>query len=165
MTAELAEQDQDLALVPVERGYINVLRIRALLSWIPVIVGGLVLDQVLLDESSLQGALSIGLPLFALIATVTAPPRIWKRLGYRLDPTLLRVVRGWLFHTDTIVPFIRAQHIDVTRGPLDKIFGTATLVVHTAGTHNNIVTLPGLAPTRAAEIRDLIRGQIRSDLE
>jgi membrane protein YdbS with pleckstrin-like domain len=96
---------------------------------------------------------------------VTAPPRIWRRLGYRLHSSLLQVVRGWLFHTDTVVPFVRVQHIDVTRGPWDKLFGTATLVVHTAGTHNSIVTLPGLAPDRAAEIRELIRGHIRSDPE
>ncbi len=45
------------------------------------------------------------------------------------------------------------------------MFGTADLIVHTAGTHNQIVSLPGLAPDRAAEIRDLIRSQIKSDLD
>ena len=150
---------------PVERGYINVVRARTLVSWLPLIVGAIVLDQAALDGSRWQGALSVGVPLAALIATVTAPPRIWRRLGYRLAPNLLQVVRGWLFHTDTVVPFVRVQHIDVTRGPFDKLFGTASLVVHTAGTHNSTVTLPGLAPDRAAEIRDLIRGHIRSDLE
>ena len=74
-------------------------------------------------------------------------------------------MRGWLFHTDTIVPFVRVQHIDVTRGPFDKMFGTAMLVVHTAGTHNSIVTLPGLSPERAAEIREAIRSEIRADAE
>jgi len=77
----------------------------------------------------------------------------------------LRTVRGWLFHTDTVVPFVRVQHIDVTRGPIDKMFGTASLVVHTAGTHNSVVVLPGLAPERAAEIRDAIRAEIRADAE
>ncbi|HVF82638.1 MAG TPA: PH domain-containing protein [Sphingomicrobium sp.] len=152
-------------LLAVERGYINVIRSRTLMAWLPLVIGALVLDGALLDDSRWQGALSVATPLIALIVVVTAPPRIWRRLGYRLHPTLLQVVRGWLFHTDTIVPFVRVQHIDVTRGPFDKLFGTATLVVHTAGTHNSIVTLPGLAPDRAAEIRELIRGHIRSDLE
>jgi membrane protein YdbS with pleckstrin-like domain len=150
-------------LQPVEPGYRQVIRLRTAISWIPFIVAALVLDQVF-DESPVRGMLSVGVPMFALIAIVTAPPRIWRRLGYRLAPTLLQVVHGWLFHTDTIVPFVRVQHIDVTRGPLDKMFGTSTLVVHTAGTHNSIVRLPGLAPGRAAEIRDLIRSQIKSDL-
>ena len=165
MTAELQEQDGDDLLHPVERGYINVLRLRTLLSWAPVLVGALVLDGAMLDGNRFQGALTVGVPLLAVITVITAPPRIWRRLGYRLEPTMLQAVRGWLFYTDTIVPFVRVQHIDVTRGPLDKLFGTASLVVHTAGTHNSIVTLPGLAPSRAAEIREIIRGHIRSDLE
>jgi uncharacterized protein len=165
ITAEPPLAAEETDLLPVERGYINVIRVRTFMAWAPVIIGALVLDNTALDGSDWQGALSVGVPLVALIAVVTAPPRIWRRLGYRLHPTLLQVVRGWLFHTDTVVPFVRVQHIDVTRGPWDKLFGTATLVVHTAGTHNSIVTLPGLAPDRAAEIREMIRGHIRSDLE
>ena len=151
-------------LLPVEPGYRQAIRLRTAISWIPFIVGAVVLDRIF-EDSPVRGMLTVAVPLFALIAIVTAPPRIWRRLGYRLTPSLLQVVRGWLFHTDTIVPFVRVQHIDVTRGPLDKAFGTASLIVHTAGTHNSIVRLPGLAPDRAAEIRDLIRGQIRSDLD
>lgn len=165
MTAELQEQDGADLLHPVERGFINVLRLRTLLSWAPVLVGALVLDGAVLDGSRFHGGLTVGVPLLAIITVVTAPPRVWRRLGYRLAPTMLQVVRGWLFYTDTFVPFVRVQHIDVIRGPLDKLFGTASLVVHTAGTHNSIVTLPGLAPSRAAEIREIIRGHIRSDLE
>lgn len=101
----------------------------------------------------------------ALTGIIIAPDRVYRRLGYALDSRLLRTVRGWLFHTDTIVPFVRVQHIDVMRGPFDKMFGTATLVVHTAGTHNSVVTLPGLTPDRAAEIRDAIRHEIRADSE
>jgi membrane protein YdbS with pleckstrin-like domain len=159
------EEPKAPPLQPVERGYIKVVRARTLMAWLPLIVAAVVVDQVALDGSRWQGALIVGVPLAALIATVVAPRRIWRRLGYALSPSLLQVVRGWLFHTDTIVPFVRVQHIDVTRGPFDKLFGTASLVVHTAGTHNSTVTLPGLGPDRAAEIRDLIRGHIRSDLE
>lgn len=157
--------DGSSALQPVERGYINVIRIRTLIAWVPLVIGAFVADAAVLDGSRFRGALSVALPIAALIATVTAPPRIWARLRYALHPTLLQVLRGWLFHTDTVVPFVRVQHLDVRRGPLDKMFGTATLVVHTAGTHNSIVTLPGLSPERAGEIRELIRGHIRSDLE
>ena len=36
-----------------------------------------------------------------------------------------------------------------TQGPLERAYGLATLVVHTAGTHNASVSLPGLGtPTR-----------------
>lgn len=164
MTAE--PQPHDLtALQPVEPSYRNVLRLRLLMVWLPMVVGGIILDRTLLDDSQFQGAPTIALPLFALIALVAAPQRIYARLRYGLGDRLMQVVRGWLFHVDTVVPFVRVQHVDVTRGPLDKMFGTASLVVHTAGTHNSTVTLPGLSPGRAAEIRDIIREHVRTDFD
>lgn len=150
-------------LLAVEPSYKNVLRSRQLISWLILGAAAVVADQSLLAETAYYGLPSIALPLVALISLSTAPQRIYSRLRYRLTDRFLQVLRGWLFHTDTIVPLVRVQHLDVTRGPLDKLFGTATLVVHTAGTHNSIVTLPGISPERAAEIRDIIRQHVRTD--
>ena len=155
--------DADPPLGPVEPGYKHVLRVRLALLWVPLWIAATVLDQTVLDETPFHGLPSTLVPILALLAIVLAPQRIYARLRYRLTGRLLQVVRGWLFHTDTVVPLVRVQHLDVTRGPLDKIFGTASLVVHTAGTHNSIVTVPGLAPERASEIRDIIREQVRTD--
>jgi membrane protein YdbS with pleckstrin-like domain len=165
---DVAKPEKDLAvqppLLPVEPAYKNVMRVRMLVFWAPLVVATIVLDQAL-NTTTFYGLPSMLVPLLALISLSFAPQRIYRRLGYRLTDSLLQVVRGWLFHTDTIVPFVRVQHIDVTRGPVEKLFGTATLVVHTAGTHNSIVTVPGLAPERAAEIRDVIREHVRTDFE
>ncbi len=91
------------------------------------------------------------------------PRRRYRRLRYRLTDRLFQSLRGWLFHVDTVVPFVRVQHLDVARGPLDKMFGTASLIVHTAGTHNSVVSVHGLDAERAAEIRDIIREHVRTD--
>lgn len=149
----------------VEPGYRHALMVGAALFWVPFLIGALVLDRFILAETPFAGILPIVVALVGFSGVVYAPGRIYRRLGYALDDRLLRVVRGWLFHTDTIVPFVRVQHIDVMRGPLDKMFGTARLIVHTAGTHNSVVTLPGLAPQRAIDIRDAIRAEIRADGE
>lgn len=155
----------DTPLLAVEPSYRNVLRARLAVFWVPVAIAAIIFDQLMLPGRLLHGALTVAVPLFALIAMVAAPRRIYSRLGYRLTDRLLQSVRGWLFHVDTLVPFVRVQHIDVIRGPLDKIFGTASLVVHTAGTHNSVVMVNGLAPDTASEIRDTIREHIRSDFE
>ena len=152
-------------ILPVEPGYRHVLRLGAAMFWLPVLIGSLILDRLVLYQLPIAGLAPVLVGLTAFSAILVAPERIYRRLGYSVDGQLLRVVRGWLFHTDTIVPFVRVQHIDVKRGPLDKMFGTATLVVHTAGTHNSIVSLPGLPPDTAAAIREDIRGSIRSDTE
>lgn len=155
--------DETPLLLAVEPAYKNVLRGRQLVLWVALGAAAAAFDQLLLKDSGFHGLPSTALPILGLITLTTAPQRIYARLRYRLTDRFLQVMRGWLFHTDTIVPLVRVQHLDVTRGPLDKLFGTATLVVHTAGTHNSIVTLPGLSPERAAEIRDVIREHVRTD--
>jgi len=161
MTVELA----DAAIHQVEPAYRSALRVHAAIFWIPAFIGALVADRFLLAETPIGGLAPVLAAAIGLSAVIIAPDRIYRRLGYAIDGRILRTVRGWLFHTDTIVPFVRVQHIDVTRGPVEKLFGIASLVVHTAGTHNSIVTLPGLSPSRAAEIREAIRVMIRADAE
>ena len=67
---------------------------------------------------------------------------------------------GWLTREHTIVPLSRVQHIDVSQGPIERSAGVATLSLHTAGTENSLVVLPGISRQRAEEIRDAIRGRI-----
>lgn len=148
---------------PALPAYRWVLRTRLLTSWLPFVIGALVVDTVVLQTFPLQGYLSLIVGIIALTVIFLVPQRIYRRLGFHLGPKSVRMVRGWLFHTDTIVPFVRVQHIDVARGPFDKLFGTASLIVHTAGTHNSVVTLPGLSPDRAMEMRDAIRAEIKTD--
>ena len=161
MTASAIPAD----LQPVEPSYRNALRVRAALFWVPLFLVALVVNATVLASTQFSGVLPAIIGAIGLSGIMVAPDRIYRRLGYAIDGRLLRTVRGWLLHVDTVVPFVRVQHIDVTRGPVDKMFGTATLVVHTAGTHNSIVTLPGLSPERAAEIREAIRSEIRADAE
>lgn len=150
-------------LLAVEPGYKNVLRVRIAMTWLIVLAIMFVINAVLLTDTRFAGALPAAAAAVALSSLTVAPKRIYDRLRYRLSEAVLQVMRGWLFHRDTVVPLVRVQHIDVMRGPLDKMFGTASLIVHTAGTHNSIVTLPGLAPDRASEMRDAIREHVRTD--
>ena len=102
--------------------------------------------------------------IFVALQVVVLPHRIYRRWGYDMGDEQLRVLRGFLWRTDTIVPFNRIQHIDVAQGPLQRLFGLSTLIVHTAGTHNSIVTLPGLATADAETMRETIKGHIRQDM-
>lgn len=110
------------------------------------------------------GMVLIPVALFALMLALVLPGRIYRRWGYDMGDEQLRVLRGFLWRTDTIVPFNRIQHIDVAQGPLQRLFGLSTLIVHTAGTHNSIVTLPGLATNDAEAMRETIKGHIRQDM-
>lgn len=107
------------------------------------------------------GAVWLPVALFAGWLLIRMPMRRYAARGYSLAGQRLRVVRGILFRSDTVVPFGRVQHIDVNQGPLERAFHLATLTVHTAGSHNASVSLPGLAHEDALAMREEIRAAIR----
>lgn len=161
-----AAQNYNLGLTPIEPAQKSVIRLSIFVALIPLFVA-LIAANVALPNTVIQPREMIYV-LFAVLAALTLislPHRKWRRWGYDMQPDRLRIVRGFLFHTDTIVPFTRIQHIDVSRGPIERFFGVATLVVHTAGTHNATVSLPGLKPHQAEQMRETIRAQIRHDID
>lgn len=92
------------------------------------------------------------LVLWGLIAPVLA----YRRWRFSIDADLLVARYGVIFHEEKAIPVSRLQHVDLTRGPVERGFGLATLVVHTAGTEAASFRLPGLTADRAAELRDAI---------
>ncbi len=91
------------------------------------------------------------------------PRRRYAYKGYDMGVDRLRVVRGYWWRADAVVPFGRVQHLDVQQGPLERIYGLATLILHTAGTHNASVPLAGLLRADAEEMRETIRQHIKRE--
>ena len=148
----------------VDPAYGHVLRITIALNLIPLAIGATLVDFLVMPQiGGPFGLLTAAAWLLAIIAIVTIPARRVSRWGYRIGEGQLRVARGWLFRTDTIVPFVRVQHIDVGQGPIERLFGLSHLVIHTSGTHNSMVTLPGLHSDLAAAMRETIRRHIQTD--
>ena len=109
------------------------------------------------------GAIVAPVALAAMVLVWRMPHRRFSTRGYAMSDDRLRVVRGILFRSDTVVPFGRVQHIDVDRGPLERYFDLATLTLHTAGSHNASVQLPGLQHGRALAMREDIRAHIKRE--
>ena len=78
----------------------------------------------------------------------------YRCASYRVDIHGLEIRRGVYFRAVTNVPRSRVQHTDVAQGPLQRRYGLATLVVHTAGNNSAEVELPGLTHEIALRIRD-----------
>ncbi|WP_411340250.1 PH domain-containing protein [Sphingopyxis sp. J-6] len=151
-------------LDPVDPAYGHVLRIATALNMMPLAIGASVLDYFVMPAIGGPYGLVTALAwVLAVLAVATFPARRVARWGFKIGEGQLRVARGWLFRTDTIVPFVRVQHIDVGQGPIERWFGLSHLVVHTSGTHNSTVTLPGLHADLAAAMRETIRRHIQTD--
>ncbi|WP_324072958.1 MAG: PH domain-containing protein [Erythrobacter sp.] len=159
-----APLDDDGELTKLHPSYAHALRLQTALTAIPFLIGSLVLESAFRGEGLFPSGLIAGpVLLIALALIIRVPARRYGSRGYQISADRLRVVRGLLFRSDTVVPFGRVQHIDVNQGPLDRFFGLATLTLHTAGNHNASVSLPGLGEELAREMREDIRAHIRRE--
>ncbi len=156
---EASDQDGD-ELTPLHPNYVKVVRIGWLFFALPFTIVALVLEAANLLP---RGAFIVPMLLVALWLVIRVPLRRYQARGYQLGADRLRVVRGLLFRSDTVVPFGRVQHIDVHQGPVERGYGLATLVLHTAGTHNSSVSLPGLAHADAMAMREEIRAHVKRE--
>lgn len=91
-----------------------------------------------------------------LVWSLVWPSLAFRRWQFCVGEDLLEARYGVIWHEEKIIPISRLQHVDLTRGPLERLFGLATLVVFTAGTEGASFRLPGLARTRAEDLRDRI---------
>jgi len=111
----------------------------------------------------LQSSGYIGIPVLGLLAGAWLGWRKYRLIFWRLDNQALGVRRGYLWHSEKRVPVSRVQHLDLRRGPLQRLFGLATLVVHTAGTQMNTVSINGLLLNDAQHLRDRLARQLDCD--
>ena len=161
---DYTKPDGSAAFTSVSRRYGWVIMVRSLILAIPICIGAYILDAKLAEDGVTSIGVILGPVLFlATLFVLFRPFRIWIRIGYRLGLDQIQIRRGNVWRVDTIMPFSRVQHIDIAEGPLDRMFGLASLVMHSAGTHNSVVTLPGLLRDDAQNLRDHIRAEIRED--
>ncbi len=144
-------------LRPLHPDYAKVLRIWTLVIALPVLIAALIVESA---QAIYPGVVLLPVLILLGLFVLRLPMRRYHARGYAVDDERLRVVRGLLFRSDTVVPFGRVQHIDVNRDPVERYYGLSTLTVHTAGSHNASVRLPGLLDEEARAMREAIRAQI-----
>ena len=118
------------------------------------------------------GALGTGLSMATdvvqpwLVAVVVLPllaiGLLWVRLRYRLWAFQFRtdhlfLERGVYRNVETVVPYVRIQHVDTSRGPVERVLGLSTLVVYTAGSRGADVAIPGLPAAEAESMQDRVK--------
>ncbi|MDQ1703865.1 MAG: uncharacterized protein QOF18_231 [Frankiaceae bacterium] len=77
----------------------------------------------------------------------------YRAWGYaeRADDLLVR--RGVLVRRLSVVPYGRMQFVDVTAGPVDRVFRLSTVQLHTAAAATD-ARIPGLSADEAQRLRD-----------
>ena len=152
-------------MTPLHPGQLWVLRIRGAISSLFPLIAALAADIGPLRETAVQpGVVPAVVAALIMVGLLVLPARRYRAWGYHEGEDELHIRRGLLVRVRTIVPFGRVQHIDVAQGPIERLFGVATLILHTAGTRGSAVALPGLVHVDAEAMRDRIRSKIRQEL-
>ncbi|MFB9239136.1 PH domain-containing protein [Plantactinospora siamensis] len=135
---------------PVSRSLIWVELVRLGVG-LAILVVGLLIGWALTGHWSFPAALALVLLLAAWrVSVIIRAVRAW---GYAERDNDLLVRHGLLVRRLSIVPYARMQFVDVTAGPLERVFRLATVQLHTAAAASD-ARVPGLPPTEAARLRD-----------
>lgn len=79
-----------------------------------------------------------------------------KSISYTLREHDISRYSGVIFKKVTIQPFLRIQHVELKRGPIDRKLGLASLQVFSAGGAMHTFELPGLTHDDALNMRQYI---------
>ena len=96
---------------------------------------------------------SAGGALLAGALSLVFVRRRFKAWAYEEREEDLVVSRGVMFRRQSVVPYGRMQFVDVTAGPVERLFKLATVRLHTAAAGSD-ARVPGLERQEAARLRD-----------
>lgn len=141
-----------------------IVRYLSVLPWVILpavgfLIAGIVLDE---DEQFLKIGAYVGAGIFAglVIWLLWLIPAQVKKLGWKETADELLLSRGKVFHTYTVVPYGRIQFVDVTAGPIERIFGLKSVELHTASASSDS-SISGLVAAEADALRDRLAVQAR----
>ncbi len=100
--------------------------------------------------------LAVGIVALGWLAWLQWQFPVWQheRSGWRMAECGLEIRKGVWFRSELTIPKARVQHTDVSQGPLLRRYDLAKLIVHTAGTKEASIEIPGLRHATACQLRD-----------
>jgi len=153
---------KDIDYQSLQKEYLNVELIATSIFWALV---ALVLIIVLfivdvIDQSWLKYLILFGTMGLAILSYVIVLLQ-FRRKKFALREHDIIYSSGLVWRQKTVVPFNRIQHVEVTEGPIDRLFDLSKLNIYTAGGSSSDLTVPGLIPSRAESIKHYILNKNR----
>lgn len=149
---------------PLERKYLQVQFIGGMLTMmILMVVFTVALINTGYWEYPAWRWAAIVLWLLILIWQLIKIRKGFEKKSYALRQKDIIYRTGWIFKKSTIIPFSRVQHCDIKQGPVERMYDLARLNIYTAGGSTSDMTIPGLSPERAEQLKQYVSGKINMD--
>jgi uncharacterized protein len=82
--------------------------------------------------------------------------RSFKNSGYALRDEDLFFKSGWIWTSMIAIPYKRIQHLEVTQGPISRLFDLANVSVYTAGGSSSDMEIEGIKQDEAESIKAFV---------
>jgi putative membrane protein len=117
-----------------------------------------------------SGRLSTALLAAIAIATVSVIGVLlyWRNFEFRVGESDIRIDSGVLSRTHRSIPFNRIQDVDISQGPIARLFDVAKVRLDTGGSSGPKAdegVLQAIPLARAEELRELIRSRRTSGVQ
>jgi len=153
---------ENLNLKKQERSYLRLNRIILTIVFIIISIALTVL-MFLKEEARLPLSIILGALWLLFIIIFIYQGAAYKHFRYAMNDFGLYIHRGVFWRRKIIVPRNRVQHTDVMQGPIERRYELAELTVHTAGTRNASVKLPGILHADAEKLRESLSFEESND--
>jgi len=109
--------------------------------------------DVLFQPPLPRGLLPAAVAVAGIVLAAVLPILRYRRWRYAVRESDLWIRKGVLWVTTSVLPFSRLQYVDTHQGPVERLLGLSSLVIHTAavGTSGK---LPGLDVEVAERLRE-----------
>jgi hypothetical protein len=120
---------------------------------ITVVLGAFVGGIFLAQFGVVAELISVAVMLGAGVSAAWFIHRRFRAWRYQERHEDLIVARGVLVQRLSVVPYGRMQFVEVTAGPIERLFTISTVKLHTAAAASD-ARIPGLEHAEAARLRD-----------
>ncbi|WP_262690869.1 PH domain-containing protein [Kordiimonas aestuarii] len=157
-------QSETLEFEALDAHRATILMIIGLAIWAAVSIVWTVVKTLLGIESPLfPGEFLYLLPLIPLPFIIVLTRRSAAHCGYAVRAQDVHYRHGIIWRSETSLPFNRIQHVEVERGPLERIYGLSTLKFFAAGGGSADLTIPSLKDEDATRLRAFILEKAGAD--
>lgn len=80
----------------------------------------------------------------------------YRCIGYVVREQDIGLYSGVVFRRLVVQPYTRLQHVEISRGPLERLWGLATIKLFSAGGALHSLAVPGLDLGTAEALREYI---------
>jgi len=156
----------NINFIQLEKSYLRYGIVFSILIWLLIIILANIGASVAeLDYPPFLGYIVWSVVITLMIANVIYSYFSYFREGYALRQKDIIYKNGLFWRSVATIPFSRIQHCEVKEGPIQRMFGIASLHVYTAGGNSSDIDIPGLNPGRANELKQFVLTKIKSEEE